>query len=113
VKKLSNKNVDGDDERSGEFKKVCLYFGQFVKNICRHPAYMEKLLIKDLDGVALFRHNDKLSHDTLKDFILDVVPPLIEELTYNCKDKSPLKYAIMLRAAELQAQKLSSQGRSL
>ena len=38
---------------------------------------------------------------------MEVVPPLVDDLNFNCKDKSPLRYAVMLRAAELQGQNLS------
>ena len=43
---------------------------------------------------------------------MEVVPPLVDDLNFNSKDKSPLRYAIMLRAAELQGQKWSESGKS-
>ena len=55
VKNLSHKNLDGDDEKSDELRKVCQYFNKFIKNICKHPSLQEKLAIKDVDSLGLFK----------------------------------------------------------
>lgn len=44
---------------------------------------------------------------------MEIIPPLVDELNFNCKDKSPLKYAIMLRVAEIHAQKSAINGKSV
>lgn len=113
VKKLSHKNVEGDEGKQVELKKICQYFGRFIKNLCRHPSAKQHLTIRDIDGLSLFKHSEKWSNETIRGFILDVVPPLIAEPTFSCKDKSPLKHGIMLRAAELEAQRRRQSGESL
>ena len=70
-------------------------------------------MIKDLDGLALFKHSDKWSNTTINNFIMEVIPSLVEDINYNLKDKSSLKHAIMLRIAEIEAQKGSNNGKSV
>jgi hypothetical protein len=61
----------------------------------------------------LFKNKENWSNDTIQAFVLDVLPPLIDDVTFNFKDKSPLKYAVMLRAAELLSQRRYQTGKSL
>ena len=70
-------------------------------------------MIKDLESLALFKNRENWSNDTIQSFILDVLPPLIDDVNFNFKDKSPLKYAVMLRVAELLSQRRFQSGKTL
>jgi hypothetical protein len=91
------KNLSNNGDRSDELKKVCQHFSRFISNMCKHPNFKEKIIIKDLDSIAVLKNS--CSNEVIKDFILNIIPPLVGELNFNIKDKSSLKCSIMLKAA--------------
>jgi len=56
-------------------------------------------MIKDLDSLFLLKNKENWSNETIQAFILEIIPPLIDDVNFNLKDKYSLKHAIMLRAA--------------
>lgn len=65
--------------------------------MCKHNNFKEKLMIKDLDSILPLKQS--CPSDIVKKFILEVIPPLVDGLNFNIKDKSPLKCSIMLKVA--------------
>lgn len=113
VKKLNSRGSEEEgDSFSVLLQRACDSLTVLLLKLSSNRFIRDKIAIKDLDALPFLKNNDRLN-ETVKRFILEVVPQLLEEYTINIKEKSAIKYAILLKRAEIEAERLARKGQNM
>ena len=89
---------DDSNPDSAELQRICASFNKILKKLITNRYFRERLNNITLDTFP-FLKTDRNICETVRQFILDVVPSLLVTFDLNFKDKSPLAYAVMVRRA--------------